>query len=550
MEKGNNINFKIKFILTSIMIAFVGLFIGLNNYKVDAYNLPDYEVNQDTKILDDLEKNGINLKNYKANVNANCSWDVFYIAENYTEREGYIINYIYLYCKNYDMIGAHDIKMTLNDYTFNACWDDYTRGQGELTGDSWTVREYLMTFCDKAYNDDDGNLEGYCIYKLRLDGNFLNKDERRTYIVDEVNYLYHNINYTSVLHGCKNSNYMIVHSSVYEEGDDDSSNLDLPYFVTATTWKTDPNEIYFKFTNIGLNSSLSQIRLNGIDYSLHLVKHDPDGYSWFNTKDFKLVEKGTKTYFIDGYYVGSKYYDISSSNVYFRYTKEKAVVIVEAEKEVKYDFNIIGGRFCHAHFTMTNKETKEKINNVVDVTCKYTYKDNLYVKTKDIKESKGWTLWDGTWAVSWDGSNRDGYLYYDNTNDEYAWYWGFYIDTFDVLFIKYEVENDIIVGSCYDEGLYIENDIVYDINGVNRSEDFGIGSDGLIHERNDDGSLKDEELETGNPDTIYGKKPFWDQIKEKIDLAGKNISTIFSLIMGLVGAYIVLSIINKFNKKE
>lgn len=58
-------------------------------------------------------------------------------------------------------------------------------------------------------------------------------------------------------------------------------------------------------------------------------------------------------------------------------------------------------------------------------------------------------------------------------------------ESFDILTITYQVKDEIVTGSCYKNGLHIENidgvDHVFDMNGNNRDKDYGTKDDGLIY---------------------------------------------------------------------
>lgn len=196
-EKNSKFSFRMKIILTSLMIGILIMLAILFNSTVNAYNLPSYEVNNDTSIEDDFKAFGMSIYDYQSNNDGKDEWQVVYIAENYTESNGYIVNYFYLYNKCLDnTICCFDLKMQLNGQDmFDACIDNYTRGPDEEIGDTWQNHDMIMTYSDYLLIGDNDTYHN--IIKLRLEANALNLDESRTYKVDSISYLsYRDSNHT------------------------------------------------------------------------------------------------------------------------------------------------------------------------------------------------------------------------------------------------------------------------------------------------------------------------------------------------------------------
>lgn len=555
-EKNSKFSFRMKIILTSLMIGILIMLAILFNSTVNAYNLPSYEPNKDSSIEDDFKAFGMSIYDYQSNNDGKDEWQVVYIAENYTERDGYIVNYFYLYNKSLDnTICCFDLKMQLNDQDmFDACIDDYTRQEGEEIGDTWQNHDMLMTWSESLYfgpnNDTYHN-----IIKLRLDANVMNLDESRTYKINSISYL----SYTSDKHEntyikTTNLNYSKTYNSVYTEDDrKDDSNIDLPLYQDA--WKgigDNENEIYFSYVNCGFNTKLSQIKLNNETVPLEFVDYyNYENKAIFKTNAFGLKARGTMTYKINGYYVGSKFYDTSKEDVVFRYVSNLTSVQVEADKTMSHHWAPIGGNYSIVEFYLKEKKSGKAITNATSVHCRYTYNGVKYAPALNVKDATIGNSFKNAFSIMFNGSNKNGVLKKSaNADNLYKWGFGIKIpaETFDILTITYQVQDEIVTGSCYKDGLHIENidgvDHVFDMNGNNRDKDYGTKDDGLIYGKDENGDLKDE-IGTENPPTKYDEN-FFDKLLDFLNV-------FFSVTVGVGILILVVQIVsvvaNVFRKR-
>lgn len=555
-EKNSKFSFRMKIILTSLMIGILIMLAILFNSTVNAYNLPSYEVNNDTSIEDDFKSFGMSIYDYQSNNDGKDEWQVVYIAENYTESNGYIVNYIYLYNQCLDnTICCFDLKMQLNDHDrFDACIDDFTRLPDEETGDTWLDRDMLMTWSD-SLNIGSNKDTYHNIFKLRLDANALNLDESRTYKVDSISYLsYRDSNHTGTKINTISSTYSKTYNSVYTDDDrKDDSNIDLPLYQEA--WKgigDNENEIYFSYVNCGFNTKLSQIKLNNETVPLEFVDYyNYENKAIFKTNAFGLKARGTMTYKINGYYVGSKFYDTSKEDVVFRYVSNLTSVEVEADKTMSHHWAPIGGNYSIVEFYLKEKKSGKAITNATSVHCRYTYKNKVYAPTLAVKDATIGNSFESAFSIMFNGSNKNGVLKKSaNADNLYKWGFGIKIpaETFDILTITYQVKDEIVTGSCYKDGLHIENidgvDHVFDMNGNNRDKDYGTKEDGLIYGKDENGDLKDE-IGTENPPTKYDEN-FFDKLLDFLNV-------FFSVTVGVGILILVIQIVsvvaNVFRKR-
>ncbi len=555
-EKNSKFSFRMKIILTSLMIGIMIMLAILFSTTSNAYNLPSYEPNKDSSIEDDFKAFGMSIYDYQSNNDGKDEWQVVYIAENYTEHDGYIVNYFYLYNKSLDnTICCFDLKMQLNDQDmFDACIDDYTRQEGEEIGDTWQNHDMLMTWSESLYIGPNKDTY-HNIIKLRLDANVLNLDESRTYKINSISYLsYTSDKYENTYIKTTNLNYSKKYNSVYTEDDrKDDSNIDLPLYQDA--WKgigDNENEIYFSYVNCGFNTKLSQIKLNNETVPLEFVDYyNYENKAIFKTNAFGLKARGTMTYKINGYYVGSKFYDTSKEDVVFRYVSSLTSVEVEADKTMSHHWAPIGGNYSIVDFYLKEKKTGKAITNATSVHCRYTYKGVKYAPTLNVKDATLGNSFASAFSIMFNGSNKNGVLKKSaNADNLYKWGFGIKIpaETFDILTITYQVKDEIVTGSCYKDGLHIENiggaDHVFDMNGNNRDKDYGTKGDGLIYGKDENGNLKDE-TPTENRPTKYDDN-FFDKLLDFLNI-------FFSVTVGVGILILVIQIVsvvaNVFRKR-
>lgn len=554
-EKNSKFSFRMKIIVTSLMIGIMIMLSILFGMTANAYNLPSYEVNNDTSIEDDFKAFGMSIYDYQSNNDGKDEWQVVYIAENYTESNGYIVNYFYLYNKCLDnTICCFDLKMQLNGQDmFDACIDNYTRGPDEEIGDTWQNHDMIMTYSDYLLIGDNDTYHN--IIKLRLEANALNLDESRTYKVDSISYLsYRDSNHTGTKLNTISSTYSKTYNSVYTDDDrKDNSNIDLPLYQDA--WKgVDDNEseIYFSYVNCGFNTKLSQIKLNNETVPLEFVDYyNYENKAIFKTNAFGLKARGTMTYKINGYYVGSKFYDTSKEDVVFRYVSNLTSVQVEADKTMSHHWAPIGGNYSIVEFYLKEKKSGKAITNATSVHCRYTYNGVKYAPTLNVKDATIGNSFASAFSIMFNGSNKNGVLKKSaNADNLYKWGFGIKIpaETFDILTITYQVKNEIVTGSCYKDGLHIENidgvDHVFDMNGNNRDKDYGTKDDGLIYGKDKNGDLKDE-TPTENRPTKYDEN-FFDKLLDFLNV-------FFSVTVGVGILILVIQILsvvaNVFRKR-
>ena len=554
-EKNSKFSFHMKIILTSLMIGILIMLAILFNSTVNAYNLPSYDINSESDIESDIAY----FTNGKGNSDNFPAFDdkkldtsgLIYLAENYTERPGYIINYVYIWNTYVDNgYCCYNIKMTLNGREYNWVIDNYTRLPDEEIGDTWLERDYIMTYCSTLFHAKSGGWTN--IMKLRMDASVLNLDEKRTYNIREFKYMFTNERDVKGIKSDDYSDFSFSFDSVWNSADRDNPvtpSIDLPLYKDCYCYNDD---IYFEFTNSAYNTRLSQIKLNDVVYPLFFVEYDNQTKeSIYKTQSIGLKAKGTMTYKINGYYVGDKFYDTSKEDVTFRYVSSLTSVEVEADKTMSHHWAPIGGNYSIVEFYLKEKKTGKAITNATSVHCRYTYKGVKYAPTLNVKDATFGNSFANAFSIMFNGSNKNGVLKKSaNADNLYKWGFGIKIpaETFDILTITYQVENQIITGSCYKNGLHIENidgvDHVFDMNGNNRDKDYGTKDDGLIYGKDKNGNLKDE-TPTENRPTKYDEN-FFDKLLDFLNV-------FFSVTVGVGILILVIQIVsvvaNVFRKR-
>lgn len=555
-EKNSKFSFHMKIILTSLMIGILIMLAILFNSTVNAYNLPSYDINSESDIESDIAY----FTNGKGSSDNFPAFDdkkldtsgLIYLAENYTERPGYIINYVYIWNTYVDNgYCCYNIKMTLNGREYNWVIDNYTRLPDEKIGDTWLERDYIMTYCSTLFHAKSGGWTN--IMKLRMDASVLNLDEKRTYNIREFKYMFTNERDVKEIKSDDYSDFSFSFDSVWNSADRDNPvtpSIDLPLYKNCYCYNDD---IYFEFTNSAYNTRLSQIKLNDVVYPLFFVEYDNQTKeSIYKTQSIGLKAKGTMTYKINGYYVGDKFYDTSKEDVTFRYVSSLTSVEVEADKTMSHHWAPIGGNYSIVEFYLKEKKTGKAITNATSVHCRYTYKGVKYAPTLNVKDATLGNSFASAFSIMFNGSNKNGVLKKSaNADNLYKWGFGIKIpaETFDILTITYQVENQIITGSCYKNGLHIENidgvDHVFDMNGNNRDKDYGTKDDGLIYGKDKNGNLKDE-TPTENRPTKYDEN-FFDKLLDFLNI-------FFSVTVGVGILILVIQIVsvvaNVFRKRD
>lgn len=554
-EKNSKFSFRMKIILTSLMIGILIMLAILFNSTVNAYNLPSYDINSESDIESDIAY----FTNGKGSSDNFPAFDdkkldtsgLIYLAENYTERPGYIINYVYIWNTYVDNgYCCYNIKMTLNGREYNWVIDNYTRLPDEEIGDTWLERDYIMTYCSTLFHAKSGGWTN--IMKLRMDASVLNLDEKRTYNIREFKYMFMNERDVKEIKSDDYSDFSFSFDSVWNSADRDNPvtpSIDLPLYKDCYCYNDD---IYFEFTNSAYNTRLSQIKLNDVVYPLFFVEYDNQTKeSIYKTQSIGLKAKGTMTYKINGYYVGDKFYDTSKEDVTFRYVSSLTSVEVEADKTMSHHWAPIGGNYSIVEFYLKEKKTGKAITNATSVHCRYTYKGVKYAPTLNVKDATFGNSFANAFSIMFNGSNKNGVLKKSaNADNLYKWGFGIKIpaETFDILTITYQVKGEIVTGSCYKDGLHIENidgvDHVFDMNGNNRDKDYGTKDDGLIYEKDKNGDLKDE-TPTENRPTKYDEN-FFDKLLDFLNV-------FFSVTVGVGILILVIQILsvvaNVFRKR-
>lgn len=651
-------NRRLKWFLFVLMFGLVSLYIGCNLFQVGAYNLPDYIVTKDSNLIDDLNYLGFDLTNqdvfnsygkidssndfnYESNQNdSNFAWKLLTMEENYTEKNNQVVQYFYFYNRVSRYLDSTPyysgdkpsslssiknnlsfaIKLSVNNVDYST--DFSTDLNGSHTFDNVGFMTYCSSFENYHYlenpfnsdgfmaqveNRDKGNIvydSGYEYYilKLRLNLNYANRDESRTYKISEItgtsSLQESGCDYKSNSVDCfyNPSNCNFTFASVYEKGDTGENTNPDDVVVEAPKLEnvkalyeesTNTDCINFQFSNIYANSNLTKVKLNDDIIELSKVSgyEDPNFDNKFigtyQTINYKVSEKGTCTYYIKGFYFGNKYIDVSEQNVKFRYVSTHTSVCIEAKKELYNGLDIMHGSYTIVRFSLQEKDTGFAIENAVEVTAQYYYVKNKKVVSQKVADASfgsyfnAWTSLNNAGDLFGLGANSwNGYLHKlrpqdDSQNNYYSWSFNFDIlpQNFDIIQCRYEVDNQIITGSCYKDGLHIEDGKVYDMDGKLR-DDYKVDENGGITDNNgkDPGTQNPPTTPTEPDDPDLS---IWQRILKflkdtfGIDLEKyyKTFKTIIivllsivcmPLIITLVNAIIkcIKAIINLFKKKE
>lgn len=563
-------NRRLKWFLFVLMFGLVSLYIGCNLFQVGAYNLPDYIVTKDSNLIDDLNYLGYDLTNQDvfnsygkidssndfnyedSQNNSNFAWKLLTMEENYTEKNNQVVQYFYFYNRVSRYLDAtpyysgdkpsslssvannlgFNVKLSVNNIDYST--DFLTDLNGSHTFDNVGFMTYCSSFENYHYlenpfnsdglmaqveNRDKGNIvydSGYEYYilKLRLNLNYANRDESRTYKISEItgtsSLQESGCDYKSNSVDCfyNPSNCNFTFASVYEKGNTggntnpDDEVVEAPKLENVKALyeeSTNTDCINFQFSNIYANSNLTKVKLNDDIVELSKVSgyEDPNFDNKFigtyQTINYKVSDKGTCTYYIKGFYFGNKYIDVSEQNVKFRYVSTHTSVLVEAKKELYNGFGgLVAGSYSVARFSLQERETGYPIENAVEVTAKYYYGKNKKVVSQKVADASL-----GSYFNSWKESisnipwnQWNGYLQKlkpeeDGQDNYYKWTFNFEIlpENFDIIQCRYELDNQIITGSCYKDGLHIEDGKVYDMDGKLR-DDYKVDENGGITDNN------------------------------------------------------------------
>lgn len=563
-------NRRLKWFLFVLMFGLVSLYIGCNLFQVGAYNLPDYIVTKDSNLIDDLNYLGYDLTNqdvfnsygkidssndfnYESNQNdSNFAWKLLTMEENYTEKNNQVVQYFYFYNRVSRYLDAtpyysgdkpsslslvannlgFNIKLSVNNIDYST--DFSTDLNGSHTFDNVGYMTYCSSFENYHYlenpfnsdglmaqveNRDKGNIvydSGYEYYilKLRLNLNYANRDESRTYKISEItgtsSLQESGCDYKSNSVDCfyNPSNCNFTFASVYEKGDTGGNTNPDDVVVEAPKLEnvkalyeksTNTDCINFQFLNIYANSNLTKVKLNDDIVELSKVSgyedlnFDNKFIGTYQTINYKVSEKGTCTYYIKGFYFGNKYIDVSEQNVKFRYVSTHTSVLVEAKKELYNGWGgLVAGSYSVARFSLQERETGYPIENAAEVTAQYYYGKNKKVVSQKVADAS-WGSYFNSWkesisSIPWE--QWKGYLQKlkpeeDGQDNYYKWTFNFEIlpENFDIIQCRYELDNQIITGSCYKDGLHIEDGKVYDMDGKLR-DDYKVDENGGITDNN------------------------------------------------------------------
>lgn len=626
-------NKKIKLIFTSLMCILVSIFIWCNCNQVNAYNLPSYEVISDYSLVDDLKALGYDLNDsniyndYGAydglNNSSQRKWDILTMTENYTEKEDCIIQYLYVYCNSSNVdttIDGSDIPNYLKYleryyfgyliFNLNDSKDYYCEYYSDNRDSLDFKLEYIHALHPDGNITDDRNVTidefkssyKYNIIKFRLDLGLKNKDESRTYKFTSICGVIHNDSREDDDFSHIQNDYDVYENfinktftfkSVYDNNDNENEYIDIPDLVSIDNYN---DKFRFGFKNMLLNSDLKQIKLNTILYDLEYKNYewkDNEKTYYYIIKDdsFSLESNGTKTYNVNGYIIGDKYYDLSSYNVSFKYVKEKTSIHLNL-KNLLLDVSWVPFNYISTlHFNVLD-DNGNNMNNITSFKCRY-YDENgkKHIVVQDVKKLNlisqlnytGTTLLEkGTgalldFAISYN-SNLDGSIYkynkslYNQNEYTYKWCFGFKLSSIELLLCEYEVEDCIMYGSFFENGLFEENEKLYDKDGV-LITDVLIGEDGDYYDDNNGNGIVDDDdkekpTDTGSTtpteddddlfDVIIAKlKELWNKFKKTILIIGGLYIGIILLpvIIPLIQLFIsglsstIKAIINLFHKK-
>lgn len=633
-------NRRLKWFLFVLMIGLTSLYIGCNLFQVGAYNLPDYIVTKDSNLIDDLNYLGYDLTNqdvfnsygkidssndfnYESNQNdSNFAWKLLTMEENYTEKNNQVVQYFYFYNRVSRYLDSTPyysgdkpsslssiknnlsfaIKLSVNNVDYST--DFSTDLNGSHTFDNVGFMTYCSSYEDYHYFENPFNSDGqmaqvenrdkanivydsgyeYYILKLRLNLNYANRDESRTYKISEItgtSSLQDSTDYKSNSVDCfyNPSNCNFTFSSVYEKGNTGENTNPDDVVVEAPKLEnvkalyeesTNTDCINFQFSNIYANSNLTKVKLNDDIVELSKVSgyEDPNFDNKFigtyQTINYKVSEKGTCTYYIKGFYFGNKYIDVSEQNVKFRYVSTHTSVLVEAKKELFNGWGgLVAGSYSVARFSLQEKATGYPIENAVEVTAQYYYAKEKKVVSQKVADAS-WGSYFNSWKESisnipWNQWN--GYLQKlkpeeDGQDNYYKWTFNFEIlpENFDIIQCRYEFDNQIITGSCYKDGLHIENGKVYDMDGKLR-DDYKVDENGGITDNNG------QDPGTDNPPTTPTEPDdpdlsIWQRILKflkdtfGIDLEKyyKTFKTIIIVLLSIVCMPLIITLVNAIIK--
>lgn len=634
-------NRRLKCLLFILMIGLVSLYIGCNLFQVGAYNLPDYIVTKDSNLIDDLNYLGYDLTNqdvfnsygkidssndfnYESNQNdSNFAWKLLTMEENYTEKNNQVVQYFYFYNRVSRYLDAtpyysgdkpsslssvannlgFNVKLSVNNIDYST--DFLTDLNGSHTFDNVGYMTYCSSFENYHYlenpfnsdghmaqveNRDKGNIvydSGYEYYilKLRLNLNYANRDESRTYKISEItgtsSLQESGCDYKSNSVDCfyNPSNCNFTFASVYEKGDTGGNTNPDDVVVEAPKLEnvkalyeesTNTDCINFQFSNIYANSNLTKVKLNDDIVELSKVSgyEDPNFDNKFigtyQTINYKVNEKGTCTYYIKGFYFGNKYVDVSEQNVKFRYVSTHTSVLVEAKKELYNGWGgLVAGSYSVARFSLQERETGYPIENAVEVTAQYYYANEKKVFSQKVADAS-WGSYFNSWkesisSIPWE--QWKGYLQKlkpeeDGQDNYYKWTFNFEIlpENFDIIQCRYELDNQIITGSCYKDGLHIEDGKVYDMDGKLR-DDYKVDENGGITDNNgkDPGTQNPPTTPTepDDPDLSIWQR-FLKFLKDTfgIDLEKyyKTFKTIIIVLLSIVCMPLIIALVNAIIK--
>lgn len=634
-------NRRLKWFLFVLMFGLVFLYIGCNLFQVGAYNLPDYIVTKDSNLIDDLNYLGYDLTNQdvfnsygkidssndfnyeESQNNSNFAWKLLTMEENYTEKNNQVVQYFYFYNRVSRYLDAtpyysgdkpsslssvannlgFNVKLSVNNIDYST--DFLTDLNGSHTFDNVGFMTYCSSFENYHYlenpfnsdglmaqveNRDKGNIvydSGYEYYilKLRLNLNYANRDESRTYKISEItgtsSLQESGCDYISNSVDCfyNPSNCNFTFASVYEKGDTGGNTNPDDVVVEAPKLEnvkalyeesTNTDCINFQFSNIYANSNLTKVKLNDDIVELSKVSgyEDPNFDNKFigtyQTINYKVSEKGTCTYYIKGFYFGNKYIDVSEQNVKFRYVSTHTSVLVEAKKELYNGWGgLVAGSYSVARFSLQERETGYPIENAVEVTAQYYYANEKKVVSQKVADASL-----GSYFNSWKESisnipwnQWNGYLQKlkpeeDGQDNYYKWTFNFEIlpENFDIIQCRYELDNQIITGSCYKDGLHIEDGKVYDMDGKLR-DDYKVDENGGITDNNgkDPGTQNPPTTPTEPDDPDLS---IWQRILKflkdtfGIDLEKyyKTFKTIIIVLLSIVCMPLIISLVNAIIK--
>lgn len=547
-DKDKKFNFKMKIFVSVLMIFIAVYLVILSCISVSAstFSLINDDMNTD-EILQSIGKNPNDYNYYDKtledlyndssvdyesyfNYFSNC-YDFIGIGEGLdTQGSLYVSTYLVFKTKlSYDGLAYYPSIEYANlwcgsiDNDGNACDDLKRYGvdfllQKDITyNDDVDMYETGLSGC--FMSDDNTISKGVVVYKVKMYSSSILNENHRVGI--------ENIKMSN------GSYYTLSFVQDYIKKEDGSLEVDnnmIPKYSYCQTYGDNNDKVLFVFKH-SENVNVEQINIDDVYYETLKVDYDELSGKGYYTIDLNVDDYGTKTYYIKGYKFNDNYVDLDN-DVSFRYVSEKTSVWVEADKKLSNGWAPIGGNFSTFSFTLHEKKSGKVIDNATRVRCKYQYKGVIYTPIQNVKDATFVNSFDYAWGVLFDGSNKDGKLIY--RNDRYQWGFGIKItdENIDVLMIEYVVDNQIIVGSCYKNGLHVEydsngNKSVYDMNGV-KCDKYSVDDNNLILK--EDGSL----LDTNNSKTLYD--PEDDSIITKIK---KYISIVICVFVFLIVFWIL-----------